>query len=445
MPTPQPTDTAPTRWALKGDLLDLLREPGLGAPDESAVRWRPGHWLLVDEGRIQAIQAEPPGDDFARIDCSGQLVLPGFIDTHVHSPQLDVIASFGSGLLDWLATYTFPAEAMHAEPAYAQHVAEVFVQALLAHGSTAAVVFPTVHRASTEALLQAAHQRGMRLIAGKVMMDRNAPQALCDSVASAEADSRALIAAWHGRGRIAYALTPRFAGSSTPAQLALAGRLSREHPGTYIQTHVAETQEEVAWVAGLYPESRSYLDVYAQHGLLHERTVLAHGIWLDDTDRRVLADTGAHIAHSPGSNLFLGSGLMDWRALQAAGVPVSLASDVGGGTSLCAWRSMADAYKVQALRGERLNAYQALHAATLGAARALRLDSEIGRLEPGCAADLAVWDWAVGPVATHRQSLARSLHERLFALMMLGDERNLAAAWVAGRRQYLRPAPPASA
>ena len=425
--------------AILADLLDFTADPGLTDRHSAAVRWRPAHWLLIDAaGRIAALQPEAPGDDWFKLDHSGRLLLPGFIDTHVHSPQVDVIASWGSELLDWLNTYTFPAEARHADPAFARAAAALFVDALLAHGSTAAVVFPTVHVASTEALFDAAQARGMRLVAGKVLMDRHAPDNLRDDVAQARADCDALIERWHGRGRLAYAVTPRFAATSSDAQLAMAGRLLADHAGLYMQTHVAENRAEVAWIAQLFPSARSYLDVYARHGLLGERAVLAHGIWLDDADRLALQRSGAQIAFCPSSNLFLGSGLFGWAQAAAAGVAVSLASDVGGGTSLSMLRTMADGYKVQALAGQRLTAWALLHGATRAAALALRLGDEIGTLNPGATADLCLWDVAVGPVAQRRDSLARELHERLFAWVTLGDERNLAESWVAGVRRYQR-------
>ena len=426
------------RLALRGDLLDFTAEPDWGDTESSAVRFRADHWLLVDDGRIAAVQAEAPGPDWPREDHAGRLILPGFIDTHVHSPQLDVIASYGSELLDWLNTYTFPAERRYADPAVAEKGAALFLDALLAHGTTAAVVFPTVHKVSAEALFAAAAERGMCLIAGKVLMDRHAPDGLRDDVMQAEADCRELIARWHGRERLAYAVTVRFAPTSTPAQLAMAGRLCAEDPTLYMQTHVAENRDEVRWVRELFPEARSYLDVYARAGLLHARSVLAHGIWLDDTDRAVLREAGAQIAHSPSSNLFLGSGLFDWRAAEAAGAGVTLASDVGGGTSLSMLRTLADAYKVQAMSHQRLTAWKALHAATRGAAQALSLGDEIGTLEPGQVADLCVWDWACGPVAERRMEVARGLHEKVFAWLTLGDERCLVTSIVNGAVRYQR-------
>ena len=425
------------RLAIRGDLLDFIAAPAWGATETSAVRLRADHWLLVEGGRIVGAQpgGQAPDPSWARHDHRGRLVLPGFIDTHVHSAQLDAIASHGSGLLDWLDTYTFPAEQRHADPAHAHAGAAYFLDALLAHGSTSAVVYPTVHKVSADALFAAAIERGMRLIAGKVLMDRNAPEALLDdasNLAQTERDCTDLIERWHGKQRLAYAVTVRFAPTSTPAQLAMAAALCAAYPGLYMQTHVAENRDEVRWVRELFPSARSYLDVYARAGLLNPRSVLAHGIWLDDADRAVLRDSGAQIAHCPSSNLFLGSGLFDWRATEAAGVAVSLGSDVGGGTSLSMQRSLADAYKVQAMSGHHLSAWTALHAATRGAAQALGLAHEIGSLDVGCAADVCVWDWAVGPVAARRMGVAQGLHERVFAWMTLSDERNLVACFVAG-------------
>ena len=426
---------APARWALRGDLLDFTAAPAWGDTESPAVRFDRDHWLLIEHGRIVGRQAQAPDDSWVRKDHAGQLVLPGFIDTHVHCPQLEVIASYGTELLDWLQRYTFPAERAFADPARSQVGAEVFLDALLASGTTAAVVFPTVHKVSAEALFNAAAARGMRLITGKVLMDRHAPDGLRDDVAQAERDCIDLITRFHGQSRNAYAVTVRFAPTSTPEQLAMAGALCRADASLYMQTHVAENRAEVAWVAELFPDARSYLDVYDRVGLVHERAVLAHGIWLDAVDKSLLARRGAQVAHCPSSNLFLGSGLFDWPGAQASGFPVSLASDVGGGTTLSLPRNMGDAYKVQALRGERLTAWAALHAATRGAAEALHLGGEMGSLSVGCTADLCVWNWAHGPVAEARDAVARELHERVFAWMTLADERNLAACYVAGRQR----------
>jgi guanine deaminase len=424
--------------AYRADLLDFAATPAWGdTRGAGAVRFRPDHWLLVDDaGRIHHIQQESPDADIEREDWRGHLLLPGFIDTHVHSPQVAVLASYGSALLDWLNNYTFPAERAWADPELAARGSEHFLDALLAHGTTAAVVFPTVHKGSADALFTAAQQRSMRIIAGKVLMDRHAPDGLRDDVQQAERDCIDLIDRWHGQGRASYAVTVRFAPTSTPEQLAMAGALCREDESLYMQTHVAENRDEVKWVGELFPHARSYLDVYARECLLHRRSVLAHGIWLDAEDRAALRHAGAQIAFCPSSNLFLGSGLFDWPAMLAADAAVSMASDVGGGTSLSMQRTLADGYKVQALAGHRLTAWTALHAATRGAAEALLLGEEIGSLEPGRFADFTVWRWAATPVDTERQRLARDLHEKLFAWMTLADERHLQATWVAGRRRF---------
>jgi len=427
------------RLALRGDLLDFGADPAWGDVGSDAVRFRPDHWLLIEDGRIAGSQPDTPDPSWTRHDHSGRLILPGFIDTHVHSPQLDVIASYGTELLDWLDQHTFPAEIRYADAAHAESGAALFLDALIAHGTTAAVVFPTVHKVSAEMLFAAGQARGMRLVAGKVLMDRHAPDGLRDaSVEQAERDCVDLIERWHGNGRLSYAVTVRFAPTSSPAQLAMAGRLCAADPSLYLQTHLAENRAEVKWVHELFPEARSYLDVYARAGLLHDKSVFAHGIWLDDEDRAALHAAGAQIAHSPSSNLFLGSGLFDWRAAEAAGVAVSIASDVGGGTSLSMLRNCAYAYKVQAMAGQRLTAWKALHAATRGGAQALGLGHEIGSFDVGCAADVCVWDWAVGPVALRRAERARDLHERTFAFMLLADERNLVNAFVNGVSRYER-------
>ncbi|MEO7008361.1 MAG: amidohydrolase family protein, partial [Caldimonas sp.] len=260
------------RLALRGDLLDFSGEPGWGDVDSAAVRFRPDHWLLVDAGKVAGVQAEAPDATWARHDHRGRLILPGFIDTHVHSPQLEVIASYGTELLDWLDRHTFPAEGRYADAQHAEAGAALFLDALLAHGTTAAIVFPTVHKVSADTLFAAARKRGMRVIAGKVLMDRNAPPGLTDDVDQAERDCLDLIARWHGVDRLAYAVTVRFAPTSTPAQLAMAGRLCAADPSLYLQTHLAENRDEVRWVGELFPEARSYLDVYARAGLLHRKS-----------------------------------------------------------------------------------------------------------------------------------------------------------------------------
>ncbi len=427
------TDPSPLD-AYRGDILDLRGDPAVSG--DAAVRFVPDGWLLVRGQRIAGVldaDAEPD-PRWRRHDWRGHLLLPGFIDTHVHAPQLDVIASYGTELLDWLQRHTFPAEARWADPAHARRSARRFVRELLAHGTTCAMVFPTVHRAGVDALFEVACELDMALISGRVLMDRHCPDALRDDTDAAERDSVELIERWHGRGRCGYALTPRFAATSSAAQLQSCGALLRAFEGVHLQTHLAENRAEVDWVRALFPDARSYLDVYARAGLLGPRSVFAHAIWLDADDRAALAASGSAVAFSPSSNLFLGSGLFDWAQTAAAGVPVAIASDVGAGTSLCQLRSAADAYKVLALQGQRLDAWRALHAITRGAARTLRRDAELGHFETGAWADFCVWAWSADALQRHRVELARSLHERVFAWLTLADARNLAAVHVAGRR-----------
>jgi guanine deaminase len=371
-------------------------------------------------------------------DFSGKIIVPGFIDCHVHFPQLDIIASYGEQLLDWLNRYAYPAEARFADEAYAREIANVFLDELLRNGTTTALVFGTVHAHSADAILEAAESRGMRLIAGKVLMDINCPDALQDTAESAYADSKTLIERWHGKGRLGYAITPRFALTSSEEQLAAAGQLASEYPDVWIHTHLAENKAEVEEIARQFPESRSYLDVYDQHGLLRERAVFAHCLHMDNEDRSCMAAKGGAAAFCPTSNLFLGSGLFDLRAMRTANVRVGLGTDVGGGTSLSLLRTASEAYKVLHLQDQALPATRALYLATLGAAEALYLDDKVGNFEPGKEADFVVLDPAGSSLSERRTRVATSIEEVLFAITMLADDRNIAATYVAGNRSAVR-------
>lgn len=378
------------------------------------------------DGLLQNI-GDTPVEDY-----SGKLLVPGFIDCHVHFPQLDIIAGYGEQLLDWLNRYAYPAELRFHDKDYAEEVAGVFLDELLANGTTTALVFGTVHPHSADAIFSAAEARGMRLIAGKVLMDQNCPEALRDTPATAYADSAALIERWHGRGRLGYAITPRFALTSSPEQLAAAGRLAEEHPDVWVHTHLAENTAEVDEIARLFPESRSYLDVYDRYGLVRKRSVFAHCLHMDDTDRQCMATKGSAVAFCPTSNLFLGSGLFDLRTMRNANVRCGLGTDVGGGTSLSLLRTASEAYKVLHLQDQALPAFRSLYLATLGAAEALYLDDKLGNFQPGKEADFVVLDPAGTRLSERRISLASSLDEKLFALLMLGDDRHIAATWVGG-------------
>ncbi len=399
--------------------------------------------LWVEGGRIRAVgeyaalRSELPREVPVR-ELHHHLIVPGFIDAHIHFPQMEMIGAWGARLLDWLETYTFPVERKFADAGYAGEVASRFLDELLRNGTTTAAVFGSVHRQSVEALFGEARRRSLRLIAGKVLMDRNVPADLRDTPEQGYEDSRALIAQWHGRGRLAYAVTPRFAPTSSPAQLELAGRLLGEVSDLYMQTHIAETRREVEWVRELFPEASSYADVYRRHRLLGRRSLLGHGIHLDDGERRLLADSGASIVHCPTSNLFLGSGLFSVRQARRAGLRVGLATDVGAGTSFSMLQTMQAAYKVQQLQGEPLDPFEAWYLATLGNARALDLDGVIGSLAPGNEADFLVLDLEATPLLRFRLQHCSRLSEMLFVLITLGDDRLIGETWVLGRQSWTK-------
>ncbi|MBS6363190.1 guanine deaminase, partial [Burkholderia sp.] len=349
-------------------------------------------------------------------------------------------ASPAPGLLPWLDTYTFPTERRFDDPAHAREVAEFFVDALLACGTTSALVYCTVHKQSADALFAASESRDLRMIAGKVLMDRNCPEFLRDTAQSGYDDSAELIGRWHGRGRQMYALTPRFAPTSSEAQLEACGELARRHPDVFVQSHVAENVDEVKWAAELFPGHRSYLDIYDHYGLLRRRAVYGHCIHLDDDDRRRMAETGTAVAHCPTSNFLLGNGLFDFDKAGEYGVPVTLATDVGGGTSFSMLQTMNEAHKVARLSGHHLSATRMFWLATAGAAQALDLDRTVGTLAPRTEADFVVLDPKATPLLARRTARAESLEELLFAFALLGDDRAVYRTYAAGRCVHERDA-----
>jgi len=423
--------------AFRASIYHCLADPG-EAGDESAIQYFEDGLLVVNGGNIIAVGdaanllAENP--DIPVEAFPDMLIVPGLIDCHVHFPQTDIIASYGAQLLDWLNRYAYPCEMRFADTAYADAAASFFLDELLRNGTTTAAVFATVHPQSADALFKAADARNMRLIAGKVLMDRNCPDELRDDPTSAYEDSKELIERWHGKGRLGYAITPRFAITSSEEQLAAAGRLAAEFPDTWVHTHLAENQAEINAVADQFSWSSSYLDVYDHFGLLRERSIFAHCLHLGDDDRVRMSEQGGAAAFCPSSNLFLGSGLYDLRGMNDAAVRTGLASDVGGGTSLSMLRTMGEAYKVLQLRHQNLPAARALYLATLGAAEALRLEDKLGNLVPGKEADFIVLDPKGTDISAHRLADTPSPDELLFALTMLADDRNIAATYVNGER-----------
>ncbi|MCA3224272.1 MAG: guanine deaminase [Burkholderiales bacterium] len=428
------------RRLLRGTLFDFVTEPSGGA---GAVRLVQDGLLVIEAGRVVAhgeydLLVPHWRDATATLDDHrGSLITPGFIDTHLHLPQIDVIASPAPGLLDWLERHTFPTEAGSADPARCAESAAFFLDELARQGTTSACVYGTVHPQSVQALFEAALARDVRLVAGKCLMDVNCPENLRDTAAGGVQDSADLAARWHGRGRLGYAITPRFAATSSRAQLAAAGELARAQPQLYVQSHVAENLDEVRWVAELFPEARSYLDVYERYGLLNRHSVYAHCIHFDAADRARMAAQGAVAAVCPTSNLFLGSGLFDFAAAAAAGMAVTLATDVGGGQSFSMFSAMRSAHEVARLRGQALDAFRLWYWATRGAALALGWP-QVGTLEPGAEADVIVMNLRATPLLARRTARAGSLEELLFALLVLGDDRVIAQTYIAG--QPMKPA-----
>lgn len=430
-----------TRTAYRAAILHSIADPAEVGLEASYEYFADGV-LLVEDDLIKAVgPAEtllPTLGDIELIEYENALITPGFIDTHIHFPQTGMVGAYGEQLLDWLNNYTFPCESRFGDKAHADQVAEIFLAELLRNGTTTALVFASMHPESVNALFEAAERLNLRLITGKVMMDRNAPDYLTDTADSSYADSKALIERWHGKGRLHYAVTPRFAPTSTPEQLTLAGQLLSEHEGLYMQTHISENVKEVEWVKALFPERKNYLDVYDHYHLLGERSVLAHGVHLCDEECARLAETGSAIAFCPTSNLFLGSGLFNLAQAERFKVNVGLGTDVGGGTSFSLLQTLNEAYKVMQLQGEKLSPFKSLYLATLGGARALRLEDRIGTLQPGSEADFVVLDYKATPLLDYRISQSKSLEETLFVLMTLGDDRTVAQTFAAGRLVHQR-------
>ena len=425
--------------AYRASILDFTDDP-VRSP-EQCLRYFEDGLLLVDQGLVKACGDYATlkltlAEGVVVVDYSGRLIMPGFIDAHLHYAQTDIIASHGAQLLDWLERYTFPEENRFSDAGHAAQTAEFFIQELLRNGTTSALVFGTVHPQSVDAMFAAAAKPNMRLISGKVMMDRNAPDYLCDSAQSSYDDSLALIRRWHHHQRLLYAVTPRFAPTSSPEQLSMAQQLLNEFPDLYLQSHVAEHPGEVDWVKSLFPWSRSYLDVYDHFGLLGDRSLYAHCIHLDDADRQRLALSGTAVAFCPSSNLFLGSGLFDMQAMQQHRVGLSIGSDVGAGTSFSLLKTLADAYKICQLGSYNLSPLQAFYLLTLGAARALYLDRQLGNFDAGKEADFVVIDLQSTPLMRRRLAHAQDLADQLFVLMLLGDERNIAATYIMGNCCY---------
>jgi guanine deaminase len=431
-----------TRHAYRAALLHMLADP-CQAPAAEAFAYHEDGLLVVEDGHVAAFG--PYRDVFPLLPAGtpvtafpGKLITPGFVDAHIHYPQTDVVAAWGSQLLDWLNTHTFPAEQAFADRAHADEAADFFLTELLRNGTTSALVFGTVHKTSVDALFEAALARNMRLIAGKVLMDRHAPPGLTDSVETGRADTEALIRAWRGRGRLGYAVTPRFAVTSSDAQLAMAGEVAAAHPDVLIHTHMSENLDEIARVGELFPGAHDYLDVYARHGLVGPRSVFAHCVHATDGALRRMQAAGASAAFCSSSNLLLGSGLFSLQQACRCGVTVGLGTDIGAGASFSLPHMMGEAYKVGQLAGETLDPMHAFYLATLAGAKALKIDDKVGNLQPGKEADFLVLDLAATPLLARRTAGAATIAEKLFVLSILGDDRSIAATYLAGTLAHSR-------
>ncbi|WP_019499597.1 guanine deaminase [Pseudanabaena sp. PCC 6802] len=430
--------------AIRAAFLDFVGDPFF-VPESESVRYLPDGLLVIEDGMVKDFGAfETLGAKYAELEVvsyQGKLILPGFIDLHVHYPQTEAIGAYGEQLLAWLNKYIFPTEAKFRDKNYAREIASFFLDELLRNGTTTAVVLTTIFPQSVEVLFEEAQRRHMRIVAGQMLMTRNAPDFLINDAKTAYAQTKAQIQKWHGNGRLLYAITPRFAITSTDEELALAGKLKAEFPDVYVHTHLSENLKEIELTAELFPHSKDYLNVYEQFGLVGDRSIFAHCIHLDDSAFERLAEVGAAIAFCPTSNLFLGSGLFKLGKAKSVDrpIPVGLATDVGAGTSFSMLQTMCDAYKVAQLQGESLSPFQAFYLATLGAAKALTLADKLGNFEIGKEADFVVLDMQATPLMALRNrggipQTLETLSEQIFATTILGDDRAIAATYVAGTR-----------
>ncbi len=428
-----------TTLLLRGRMLSFLRWPD-SVDDHAAYAYEEDGGILVRDGKIvaagdYATVAARAGAGVETIDHRPHLLLPGFIDAHAHFPQMQVIASYGAELLDWLNKYTFPEETKFSNAQHGRRIARLFLDEMVRHGTTTVAAYCSVHKASVEAFFAEAHGRNMLTIAGKVMMDRNAPAGVLDTPQSGYDDSKALIAEWQGKGRAHYAVTPRFAITSTPEQMEMAGALMREHPGLHMQTHLSENHAEIAFTQELYPWSRDYTDVYEHYGLLGRKALFGHCIHLSEREADALSGSGSVAVFCPTSNLFLGSGLFDYQRYRRRekALRIAAATDVGGGTNYSMLRTMDEGYKVIALNGEKLNPFASFWQITRGNAEALSIADKVGTLEPGTDADITVLNARATPAMRLRMETVETLAEELFLLQTLGDDRTVAEVYVAGR------------
>ncbi len=421
-------------YTILARFLDFQRAP-MSADDIDCLRYIEDGAMVVENGRIVAIGDRSEVIQKGEIiDHRPYLIMAGFIDLHLHMPQMQVIGSYAAQLLDWLNDHTFPVESQFSDPLHAKRIANELMDTLLRHGTTTSVAYCTSHPESVNAYFEAAQQRGMSVIGGKVMMDRGAPEALLDTSERSYEESKMLIEKWHGVDRVYYAITPRFAITSTPEQMEAAQALARENPQCYIQTHIDENRAEIDYTMSLYSKHADYMGVYEDYGLLGPKTLLGHCIHMNDREIAVMIESQSVAVHCPTSNLFLGSGLFDWFGLKNKGACVGLATDIGGGTSYSMMRTMDEAYKIQQLRGERLNPLLNFYTSTKGNAEAIGLEADIGDLRIGSSADFIVLDMGATPEMALRAERVENLQDELFLLQTMGDDRSIKETYVAGSK-----------
>ncbi|MCE9883413.1 guanine deaminase [Obesumbacterium proteus] len=429
--------------AIRGNFLDIVKTVEQPEEIESHLRFIEDGLMLLRSGKVEWFGTWQEGKHLIpegiRVrDYSGKMIVPGFVDTHIHYPQSEMVGAYGEQLLEWLNKHTFPAERRYNDIEYAREMSAFFIKQLLRNGTTTALVFGTVHPESVDALFEAAHNINMRMIAGKVMMDRNAPDYLLDTAETSYSQSKALIERWHHNGRLLYAITPRFAPTSTPEQLAMAQRLREEYPDTYLHTHLCENKDEIEWVKALYPERKGYLDVYHHYGLTGKNSVFAHCVHLEEPEWDCLRDTCSSIAFCPTSNLYLGSGLFNLKKAWHKQIKVGMGTDIGAGTTFNMLQTLNEAYKVMQLQGWRMSAYEAFYLATLGGAKALGLDDIIGNFNIGKEADFVVLEPTATPLQQLRYDNSVTLMDKLFVMMTLGDDRSIYRTYVDGQLVYER-------
>lgn len=361
-----------------------------------------------------------------------KILMPGFIDAHIHGVQTAVMASYGADLLQWLEEYTFPLESQFSDVDFAKKATRFFFRQMLKNGTTTAAIYSSVHQESIEAIMEEALRLNMRIQAGKTNMDRNAPDELCENTIETFATGEDLIQKYKGKGRLNYILTPRFAITSTPEQLNQLQQLKEKYPQIGVQTHISENQEEIDSTKELFPDRKDYLDVYEHYGLVGKNTLLGHAIHFSDEEWKRVKEKQASLVHCPTSNLFLGSGLFNLQKAWEEDIPLALASDVGGGMSFSMLKTAAAAYQVAALSGYKATALQLFYLLTLGGAKAMGLDDKIGNFEIGKEADFILLDSSNNELVDERLKTAKTLEEKLFAILILGDDRLVDSVWLMG-------------